>query len=334
MLHTLRLFLVLLLTATAFSQDGDCCWGRDLPQAQVTAKKEQRPILLLFGAIDCCPTSRCMETEVFHSEEFAKRCGRCIRVLIPLQSDREADLLALARARLQVLPTVYFLDPEGWPFAQIQGYRKGDGARTIARMDEILRNAEKLRKSPPDLRARHALYRKRGLHYGAALSAEKLLPRAPRALRRKLAPDLVAPLLVRGQKIDGLLEALGSQQATHECWLNALENAATWSIRLKRHAEAAAFLQRLLAEEKLKAERRLNATITLARLCVAVKAPCLARRHFEAARGICKDLAAREQAKRLEAWLARKVASITGCSGECSCRLPTPPAATSRKSPR
>lgn len=330
---TTRLILGLLLSGLAPAQAESCGWSRDLDAATAVAKKEGRPILLLFTAGSYCPTSHCLEEEVFHQAEFIKRCGHCLRVEVPLASNTPADLLALARARLQVVPTLYFLDSVGWPFAIMQGYRKGSGACTLKRILEIVEKAPAPSKLPVDLRKRHANFLERSLPYGAALAAEGLEQKATPKLRRHLANDLIAPRLVRGQAIDDLLKLLSSDKKNRKAWITALEDAATWSLRLGRHAEAARFLKSLLAIEELKCNQRLDATISLGRLCLAAKAPCLAIRHFMDARTICKRLAEREQAKKIDRWLERKARGISRCTGECTCRLPSAPPRKKKSSP-
>jgi len=100
------------------TQYGDLRWYLDYEEAKAVAKKENKPIVILFTGSDWCPPCKALRREVFSHPDFRKEADNVILVLAdfprrqPIPSDQKYRNKQLAMRFLgrSGLPTMVAVD--------------------------------------------------------------------------------------------------------------------------------------------------------------------------------------------------------------------------------
>lgn len=130
--------LIFLLTATIFSlnvyaaNESQIEWLTDYTQALEVAKKEHKPVILLFTGSDWCTWCKKLEREVLQQNEFASMCANefiFVKVDFPhnprLPSEVEREHRGLKnRYGVRGLPKMVMLNEKQEQIAYV-GYRRG-----------------------------------------------------------------------------------------------------------------------------------------------------------------------------------------------------------------
>jgi len=125
-------------------------WLTDLNQAKKIAKKEHKPILMLFTGSDWCPPCRMMHNELFSDKDFIELSKQV--VLLMVDFPRRTPMSAAQRkknAELQQkfhrggVPTFIAIDADENILGVITGYRYGAPQRNTDFMRNMIERAKK-----------------------------------------------------------------------------------------------------------------------------------------------------------------------------------------------
>jgi len=132
--------------ATAQDHKSEINWLTDFKKAQKIAKKEHKPIIMLFTGSDWCPPCRAMHQDLFTNEEFIKLSKKVVLVYVDFprrtpmsteQRQKNHELKMKYRSRGGV-PAMVAVTPEGKVIKEITGYRFGFPQRHIKYIKEII----------------------------------------------------------------------------------------------------------------------------------------------------------------------------------------------------
>ena len=125
-------------------------WHTDFEKAQTIAKKEHKPIVLLFTGSDWCPPCMAMHRDLFHNKEFIKLAKKVVLVLVdfprrkPMSTEQRMKNSALARKYHQGgVPTFVALTPDGKIIDKISGYMFGHPERDITFFEKVIKVVHK-----------------------------------------------------------------------------------------------------------------------------------------------------------------------------------------------
>lgn len=136
-LKTLPLLaLATLLTVGSLPAAGDDLWtgwSEDFPNAQAQAKKDGKPLLVLFTGSDWCPPCMQMEKDTFSKPAFAQFADKNLvrfvadqpmKKQLPASQVQQNEALS-EKYGIRGVPTVILFSPEGKEIARHVGYLEG-----------------------------------------------------------------------------------------------------------------------------------------------------------------------------------------------------------------
>ncbi len=132
--------------ATAQDHKSEINWLTDIKKAQKIAKKEHKPIIMLFTGSDWCPPCRAMHKDLFVNKEFIELSKKAVLVYVDFprrtpisaeQRQKNQELKMKYRSRGGV-PAMVAITPEGKVIKEITGYRFGFPERHIKYIKEVL----------------------------------------------------------------------------------------------------------------------------------------------------------------------------------------------------
>ena len=120
-------------------------WLTDYNKALKIAKKEHKPILILFTGSDWCPPCKAMHKELFHNKEFEQLAKKFVLVFIDfpkrkqLSEKQQAHNYEVAsKYHRGGVPTMVFVSPDEKVITKISGYRYGYPDRNLEVMKQVL----------------------------------------------------------------------------------------------------------------------------------------------------------------------------------------------------
>jgi len=116
----------------------DLKWYTDFEQAKKIAKKEHKPILMLFTGSDWCPPCRAMHNELFVNKDFIDISKKVVLVMVDfpkrkqLSAKQKQQNAMLSRKFHQGgVPTFVAITPDEKLLGKMSGYRYGAPERDI-----------------------------------------------------------------------------------------------------------------------------------------------------------------------------------------------------------
>ena len=118
----MKKFLMMLVAVSVFGLCGaEINWQNDMTQAAELAKKEKKPILILFTGSDWCPPCMKMAKETWSNEQVIGYVNKHFvpllvdmprrKLLTPEEAKRNQQLAG--KYKLQYVPTIVVADAEG-----------------------------------------------------------------------------------------------------------------------------------------------------------------------------------------------------------------------------
>ncbi len=142
----LSLFIFLSTNITAQENHQGLNWFTNFEKAQKIAKKEHKPMLLLFTGSDWCPPCRAMHKDLFVNKKFIELSKKFILVYVDFprrkqmsQEQREHNYKLASKYHRGGVPTMVFLNPSGDIISKISGYMYGKPQRNITAMKAVLK---------------------------------------------------------------------------------------------------------------------------------------------------------------------------------------------------
>ena len=132
--------------ATAQDHKSEINWHLDFKKAQKIAKKQHKPIIILFTGSDWCPPCRAMHRDLFVNKEFVELSKKAVFVYVDFprrtalsteQRQKNYELKMKYRARGGV-PAMVAVTPEGKVIKEIVGYRFGFPMGHISFIKEVV----------------------------------------------------------------------------------------------------------------------------------------------------------------------------------------------------
>ena len=128
-------------------------WLTDFEKAKVIAKKEHKPIIMLFTGSDWCPPCKAMHNELFPNPEFVNLAKKVVLVMVDfprrkpmsMEQRRKNQMLASKFHRGGV-PTFVAITPDEEVLGKMTGYAFGHPERDIDFFKEIIEKNKKNRK--------------------------------------------------------------------------------------------------------------------------------------------------------------------------------------------
>ena len=113
-------------------------WLTDFEKAKVIAKKEHKPILMLFTGSDWCPPCKAMHNELFPNQEFAELTKQVVLVMVdfprrkPMSMEqRKKNQMLAAKFHRGGVPTFIAVDANEKVLGKMSGYSFGHPERNI-----------------------------------------------------------------------------------------------------------------------------------------------------------------------------------------------------------
>ena len=132
-----KILLLVLIVGWQFSsaqeQKSELNWLTDFKKAQKIAKKQHKPIVMLFTGSDWCPPCRAMHRDLFMNKEFIELSKKVVLVYVDFprrkpmsteQRQKNQELRMRFRPRGGV-PAMVAVTPDGKLIKEIVGYRFG-----------------------------------------------------------------------------------------------------------------------------------------------------------------------------------------------------------------
>lgn len=111
-------------------------WLTDFEQAKEIAKREDRPILLDFGAEWCAACKR-LERETFAAPNVASALARFVKVKVDCTEETDENLKLQMQFQATSLPTVAFLKPDGTWLKELTLYQFEPPAAFLERLSKM-----------------------------------------------------------------------------------------------------------------------------------------------------------------------------------------------------
>lgn len=330
-MNRLCILIVLMpVLAASVRADGQSVpWRSGLKPALDAARRDGRPIVLLFTVGENCPNCSALQREVFESRAWRREAAGFVHVRVPYRTPakmvREHQVL-MATARPELFPTVYVLDGEGWPCFVRSGYRPGDAKNLLQGiLHADTRRPATLRKAcVPGHRELLSWYRRDKLPFGETLAVAALWPQAEASERLDWASILIGPAIARDGCKGGkpYLEVLtrGDPDGRKGYLPKALLASGRQHMALGADRDAAADFRRAANLRKSPVASRLEAEVYLAQTYARLRRPCHARARLRSAIALApstKTLAS----KRLVRFAKRRLTELTPCKpGHCKCK--------------
>lgn len=303
-------------------------WGTRLHPALAKAREAGRPVLVLFTLGSGCPNCAALESEVFESDAWADVRDRYVTVRVPYRAPskmtREHRVL-MASARLQVYPTLYVLDAEGWPCFVRKGFDSGDGKKLLVALEGAdPRRPTALRKKCTDgYRELLTWYRTTKMELGETLALAALWPKGTASQRLAWASKLIGPAIAREGRQGGapylaVLER-GDPCGSKGLLIGGLLDAGRQLLRVDDVAGSLAEFRRAAGLVKAPVGQRTEAHVYLAHAFEKRGAPCRAIEELDraiAVGGNSKD----PHAQRFARFARKKRAMVRACcEPKCVC---------------
>jgi thioredoxin-related protein len=145
-----KLLILAIIIGWQFMQAQDhkseISWLTDIKQAKKIAKKEHKPIVMLFTGSDWCPPCRAMHRDLFINEEFVKLSKKVVLVYVDFprrtpmsaeQRQKNNELKMKYRSRGGV-PAMVAITSDGKIIKEITGYRFGFPERHIKYIKAVI----------------------------------------------------------------------------------------------------------------------------------------------------------------------------------------------------
>jgi len=145
----LILSVLLFLSKNVFSQENhqELNWLTNFEKAQKIAKKENKPMLLLFTGSDWCPPCKAMHRDLFANEKFIELSKKFVLVYVDFPKrkqlspeQREHNYQLASKYHHGGVPTMVFVKPSGEIISKISGYIYGKPERNLNAMEKVLEN--------------------------------------------------------------------------------------------------------------------------------------------------------------------------------------------------
>jgi len=141
----LGIILLSSLGMHAQEQKEELNWLTNYDQALTTAKKEHKPMLILFTGSDWCPPCKAMHKELFHNKEFIDLSKKFVLLFIDfpkrkeLPKEQQAHNYEVAsKYHRGGVPTMVFVTPEEKVITKISGYLYGSPQRNLEVMKKVI----------------------------------------------------------------------------------------------------------------------------------------------------------------------------------------------------
>jgi len=138
--------------SNAQTHKSDLHWLMDFEQAKKVAKKEHKPIVMLFTGSDCCPPCKMMHNELFVNKDFIKLSNKV--VLLMVDFPRRKPMSAEQRRKNGQLqqkfhrggvPTFVAVSYNEKVLGKISGYMRGKPERDIAFFKSVIEKNKKVK---------------------------------------------------------------------------------------------------------------------------------------------------------------------------------------------
>lgn len=128
------------ITLVANAADG---WMTDIDAALAKAKESKKSVMVEFTGSDWCPPCIMMGKEVFSKKEFVEKASKkfiLVKIDIPNKDPKlkEQNSKVLEKYKVQGVPTVVLLNPEGKEFDRFGAAKYPTVETFTARLDESL----------------------------------------------------------------------------------------------------------------------------------------------------------------------------------------------------
>ncbi len=128
----------------------DVKWLTDYDQALKIAKKENKPMLILFTGSDWCPPCKVMHKDLFHNKEFIELSKQFVLLFVDFprrkqlpQKQQEHNYRIASKYHRGGVPTMVFVTPDEVIITKISGYRYGYPQRNLEVMKKVLNSTGK-----------------------------------------------------------------------------------------------------------------------------------------------------------------------------------------------
>ncbi len=125
-------------------------WLTDFEKAKVIAKKEHKPILMLFTGSDWCPPCRAMHNELFPDPEFVKVSKKVVLLMVdfprrkPMTMEQRQKNQALsAKFHRGGVPTFVAITVDEKVLGKMKGYSFGHPERDINFFKDMIQKNNK-----------------------------------------------------------------------------------------------------------------------------------------------------------------------------------------------
>jgi thioredoxin-related protein len=144
-----KILLFILISAWQFSnaqhEKSQLNWLTDFETAQKIAKKENKPIAMLFTGSDWCPPCKAMHKDLFHNENFIKLSKKLVLVMVdfprrkPLSAEqRKKNGILQRKFHRGGVPTFVVVDYNENVLGKLSGYRYGQPQRHLSFFEQII----------------------------------------------------------------------------------------------------------------------------------------------------------------------------------------------------
>lgn len=131
---------IALVTSTFFyaqTSSSKLKWETDFETAKKIAKKEAKPILMLFTGSDWCPPCKTLKKDFFNSSEFSAKANSFVLLLVDFPRNKENISEAQQKANkalnsaygVRSLPTIIATDYNGRVIDKIKSYNSARDTR-------------------------------------------------------------------------------------------------------------------------------------------------------------------------------------------------------------
>ena len=136
--------------ANAQQEHTDLKWLTNFEKAKKIAKKEHKPIVMLFTGSDWCPPCRAMHNELFVNKEFIDLSKKVVLLMVdfprrkPMSMEQRKHNQDLARRfHKGGVPTFVAVTPEGKTMGKMSGYMYGKPERDLQFFRKIIKQYNK-----------------------------------------------------------------------------------------------------------------------------------------------------------------------------------------------
>lgn len=129
----------ILVTSITWAQENksDLKWETNLEVAKKKAKKEKKPILMLFTGSDWCPPCKKLKSDFFDSEKFKEKSNNFVLLMVDLprnidligEEQYNANKLLNKKYGISSIPVVIATDANGGIIDKIKSYNAARDTR-------------------------------------------------------------------------------------------------------------------------------------------------------------------------------------------------------------